>query len=403
LSFIIMALFPAAQSWAGVRWEKQGNFYYLGKDTRDNFSATATGANKFTAKYLSYDGIDFLVRASDDRRDYGRLDLEGNNMFSMPIRPGMKIDEVHFLSGGSVGNSYKNDGLLRLYGDNYFYAVLTVIFAYQDNTYKSLSVPLFWDWFHMGSGEWSREGAKIKSLGDNPARKDSSIFHISFSNPRPAEPVKDILVTDSWVRDYPFTEIFAVTVKSRDTLEAAAREDRKFEIPVNNAAALPVDSRTKWSFDNDLDGWVPGCSPNWDSDSFWQAENFEKKGVAVIPACNWAGDKFSWIEKKVVLPDWLRIELEFSRHSAVYSEQDKKWSDGLLKVIVKNGVKQDKVYEKLYSGVWGVETVDLSKYARQIVIIRFEDHGGGKVRLGPATSSACDGEDAVIDDISLTR
>jgi hypothetical protein len=229
------------------------------------------------------------------------------------------------------------------------------------------------------------------------------MFHISFVNPRPAEPVKNILVTDSWVRDYPFTEIFAVTLKSGDTMEATAKEDRKFDIPVNNAVALPADSRTKWSFDKDLEGWVPGCSANWDSDSFWQADDFERKGVAIIPACNWAGDKFSWIEKKVVLPDWPRVELRFLRHSAVYSDVDKQWSDGLLKVIVKNGVSQETVYNQLYSGVWSQETVDLSKFAKQIVIIRFENHGGGKVRLSPTTSSACDGEDAVIDEISLSR
>jgi hypothetical protein len=403
LSLAGLILLPVSVLWAANQWEKYGDFYYLSKDTRESFSATATGTNKFAAKYLSYDGIDFLVRASDDRRDYGRLDLEGNNMFVMPIRSGMKVEEVHFLSGGTVGNSYKNDGLLRLYGDNYFYAVLTVIFAYQDNTYRSLSVPLFWDWFHLGSGEWSREGAKIKSLGDNPARKDSSIYHISFVNPRPSEPVKDILVTDSWVRDYPFTEILAVTLKSNDNLEATAKEDRKFEVLATNAAAMAADTRTQWSFDNDLDGWVTGCSLNWDSDGFWKAEDFERKGVVVLPACNWAGDKFSWIEKKVALPDWQRIEMKFLRHSAVYSEQDKKWTDGLLKVIVKNGARQQTVYEKLYSGSWSSESVDLSKYAKQIVIIRFENHGGGKVRLGPSTSSVCDAEDAVIDEVFLTR
>ncbi|MCX5708962.1 MAG: hypothetical protein NTY14_08380 [Candidatus Omnitrophica bacterium] len=403
LSLAGLMLLPVSILWAGSQWEKQNDFYYLSKDTRDNFSAIATGANKFTDKYLKCDGVDFLVRGADSWRDYGRLNLEGNNLFSVPIRPGMKVEELHFLSGGNVGNSYKNDGLLRLYGDNYFYGVLTVIFAYQDNTYKSLSVPMFWDWFHLGAGEWSREGAKIKSLGNNPVRKDSSMFHISFVNPRPSEPIKNILVTDSWVRDYPFTEIFAVTLKSVDMLEATAKDNRKFEAPVNNAVALPADSRTQWFFDNDLEGWVPGCSANWDSDSFWQATDFERSGVVIIPACNWAGDKFSWIEKKVVLPDWPHIELKFSRHSAVFSDVDKQWSDGLLKVIVKNGVKQETVYEKLYSGVWSAETVDLSKFARQIVIIRFENHGGGKVRLGPATSSACDAEDAVIDEVSLSR
>ena len=403
LSFLALILFPISVLWAGNQWEKQGDFYYLSKDTRENFSASATGANKFTNKYLSYDGIDFLVRGADSWKDYGRLNLEGNNLFSIPIRAGMKIAEVHFLSGGNVGNSYKHDDLLRLYGDKYFYGVLTVIFVYQDSTYKSLSVPVFWDWFHLGPGEWSREGAKIRSLGDNPVRKDSSIFHISVINPRATEPVKDILVTDSWVRDYPFTEIFAVTLKSADALEAMPKADQKFKVPVNNAANAPADSRTLWSFDNDLDGWIPGCSPNWDSDGFWQAESLGRKGVVIIPACNWAGDKFSWIEKKVALPDWPHIELKFLRSSAVYSELDKQWSDGLLKVIVKSAAGQETVYEKLYSGEWSTESVDLSRYRGKTVILRLENHGAGKVRLSPSTSSACDGEEAIIDELSLIR
>ena len=103
--------------------------------------------------------------------------------------------------------------------------------------------------------------------------------------------------------------------------------------------------------------------------------------MVIIPACNWAGDKFSWIEKKVALPDWPRIELKFSRSSAVYSELDKKWSDGLLKVVVKNEGALETVYEKLYSGEWSVQSVDLSKYKGKTVIVRFENHGAGK---GPA-------------------
>ena len=398
-----MIFLPLSISRAAVLWEKEGDFYYLNKDTRENFSATATGANKFTNKYLTYDGIEFLARGADSWKDYGKLDLEGNNLFSLPIRAGMKVDEVHFLAGGNIGNSYKHDDLLRLYGDNYFYAVITVIFAYQDNTYKSLSVPVFWDWFRLGPGVWSRDGAKIKSLGNNPVRKDCSIFHLSFANPRPTDPVKDILITDSWVRDYPSSEIFAVTLKSADMLEAATKDDRKFPAAANNAAQEPADNRAQWPFDTGLDGWVPGCSANWDSDSFWQAESFTRKGVVIIPACNWAGDKFSWVEKKVALPDWDRINLEFLRHSAVYSELAKQWSDGVLKVIVKSAAGQETVYEKLYSGEWSAESVDLSKYKGKIVIIRFENHGAGKVRLGQSTSAACDGEDAIIDNLRLIR
>ena len=264
LSLVILMLLPVSLSWAAGQWEKQGDFYYLSKDTRESFSAQATGQNKFFNKYLTVEGIDFLVRGADSWRDYGRLDLEGNKLFSVPIRPGMKVEELHFLSGGNVGNSYKHDDLLRLYGDNYFYGVLTVIFAYQDNIYRSLSAPMFWDWFHLGPAEWSRDGARIKSLGNNPVRKDSSMFHVSFVNPRPAEPVKDILVTDSWVSDYPFTEIFALTLESRDTLEAKQRIDRKFSARADNAADSAADFKTQWSFSNDLDGWIPGCSANWD-------------------------------------------------------------------------------------------------------------------------------------------
>jgi hypothetical protein len=230
-------------------------------------------------------------------------------------------------------------------------------------------------------------------------RKDCNIFHVTFINPRPSEPLKDILVADSWLSDHPFSEVFAVTIKSGDMLEAIPKEDRQFKTPVNNAAKEPADSRKEWVFDNDLEGWIAGCSENWDADAFWQADSYGRKGVVVIPGCNWSGDKFSWIEKKVALPDWDRIKLQFLRHSAAYSQLDRKWTDGLLKVIVKGPTGQKTVYEKLYSGEWRAEIIDLSKYKGQTVIIRFENHGGGRVRLSRSTSALCDAEDAVIDDI----
>ncbi len=403
MCLVLIVLSPMVASEAGVQWEKKGDFYFLTKETRDNFSASAAGANKFTRKYLTCEGIDFLVRGADDWKDYGRLNLEGNNLFSLPIRYGMKVEEVHFLAGGNVGNSYEHDRLLRLYGDNYYYAALTLIFVYQDNVYRALSVPVFWDWFHLGPGEWSKDGARIKSLGNNPVRKDSSIFHAAFVNPRPSEPLKDILVTDSWLSDRPFSEVFAVTLRSGDVLEAMPRQDRQFKAPVNNAAREPADSGKEWLFENDLEGWVVGCSENWDADAFWQADSYGRKGAVVIPACNWAGDKFSWIEKKIALPDWDQIKLQFLRHSAAYSQQDRQWTDGLLKVIVKGPIGQKTVYEKLYSGEWRIEIADLSKYKGQTVIIRFENHGAGHVRLGQSSSALCDAEDALIDDVRLIQ
>jgi len=313
----------------------------------------------------------------------------------------MKVDAVHFLAGGNFGNSYEHDRLLRLYGDNYYYSIITVIFAYQDGLYKSLSVPVFWDWFRLKPVEWSQEGARIIYVGANPVRKDCSMYHLSFANPRPAQPVRDILVADSWISDRPYSEIFAVTLVSGDAMEAAPKEDRKFGVPASNADKEPADKRAEWMFDDGLDGWVAGCSSNWDALAVWQPDSYGRKGVVVIPACNWAGEKFSWIEKKIALPDRDKLTLQFLRHSAVYSELDNQWSDGLLKVTVKAASGIETVYEKLYSGEWSLESVDLSRYKDQTVIIRFENHGAGHVRLSQSSSPACDGEDAVIDEIRL--
>ncbi|MDD5478051.1 MAG: hypothetical protein PHG87_07665 [Candidatus Omnitrophica bacterium] len=220
---VVMILFPAALLWAG-NWEKQGDYYLLTKNNRDNFSLSGAGPNKFKHKYLKYDGVNFLVRGASDWQDYGRLNLEYDNLFSLPIRGGMKVDEVHFLAGGNYSNSYEHDGLMRLYGDKYFYATLSVVFVYEDGAYKELSVPVFWDWFHIGPGTWLKGGARIKSLGENPVRKDCNMYHVSFINPRPMEPVKNILITDSWIDDRPFSDVFAVTLKSSDTMEAAVEE-----------------------------------------------------------------------------------------------------------------------------------------------------------------------------------
>lgn len=223
--FAIVMLLPVL-SWAG-NWEKQGDFYYLTKETRDNFSLEGAGPNKFAHKYLKYDGVDFLVAGAVDWKDYGRLNLEYDNQFSIPIRSGMKIDEVHMLAGGNYSNSYEHDGLMRLYGDKYFYATLSIIFVYEDGTYKELSVPVYWDWFKITHGAWSKAGAMIKSLGENPVRKVCFMYHISFINPKPLVPVKNMLIMDSWIGDRPFSDVFALTLKSTDTLDAIVREEKK--------------------------------------------------------------------------------------------------------------------------------------------------------------------------------
>jgi len=224
LCVVALVLIPII-SWASGFWEKKDNFYFLAKN-RNSFALEGAGPNVFASKYLTYEGVDFLVRGASDWKDYGRLNLEGNNMFSLPIKPGMKVDEIHLLAGGNYSNSYEHDALMRLYGDKYFYAVLSIVFVYQDGVYQELSVPVFWDWFNLGPGTWSKNGATIKSLGENPVRKNCSMFHISFVNPRPDEPIKNILVTDSWIDDRPFSDVFAVTLKSSDVLDAITRGDK---------------------------------------------------------------------------------------------------------------------------------------------------------------------------------
>jgi hypothetical protein len=223
---VVTILLSLTTSWgAATPWEFQGNFYFLTKDTRDGFSAAGAGANKFPSKYLAYDGVDFLVQGAVDWQDYGRLDLGNNNMFLVPLRSGMKIDEIHFLASGDYGNSYEHDALLKMYGANYYYSVLTVTFAYQDGTYKIFSAPIFWDWFHLPLMGWSKDGVTSKVIGVNPVRKDCTMYHISFTNPKPTQPIKDILVSDSWLSDRPFSDVFALTIRSSDTMQAMPKKN----------------------------------------------------------------------------------------------------------------------------------------------------------------------------------
>jgi len=215
----IIALLPLSMLWA-QNWEKRDNQYLLTKNNRDNFSLVGAGPNKFVKKYLKFNGVNFLVSGPSDWQDYGRLDLEYDHMFALPLVSGIKISEVHLLAGGNYSNSYEHDALMRLYGDKYFYATLSIIFVYENGNYKKLSVPVFWDWFHMGPGTWLKGKARIKSLGENPVRKNCHMYYISFINPAPLEAVKNILIMDSWINDRPFSDVFALTIKSSDAMEA---------------------------------------------------------------------------------------------------------------------------------------------------------------------------------------
>ncbi|MDD5042979.1 MAG: hypothetical protein PHV40_04890 [Candidatus Omnitrophica bacterium] len=214
---ILLVMMPAA-CWAMELWERQNDLYFLAKN-KINFALPGAGPNLFAQKFLQYDGIKFLVKGPAEWKDYGRLNLEGNNIFVMPIKEGFKVNEVHFLAGGNYSNSYEHDSLMRLFGDKYFYSTLSIILVYEDGIYKEISAPIFWDWFRIGRGTWSRGGATVISLGENPVREKCSMFHISFLNPWPNKPLKSILVTDSWISDKPFSDVFAVTLKSSDIME----------------------------------------------------------------------------------------------------------------------------------------------------------------------------------------
>ena len=57
--------------------------------------------------------------------------------------------------------------------------------------------------------------------------KDGSGVELNpFKNPRADQPVKDVLLMDSWLQDKPFSDIFAVTLKSSDTLDASPRANQ---------------------------------------------------------------------------------------------------------------------------------------------------------------------------------
>lgn len=221
----LIVLFSSVSLWA-QSWEKQGDYYFLTKNNRDNFSLVGAGPNKFASKYLKYDGVDFLVGGASSWQDYGRLNLEYDNIFSLPIKSGIKVEEVHLLAGGNYSNSYEHDGIMRLYGDKYFYATLSAIFIYENGLSQELSVPVYWDWFKINHGAWSKRGATIKSLGENPVRPICYMYHITFVNPKPQAAIKNIIITDSWIDDRPFSDVFALTLKSTDALDAIPKEDK---------------------------------------------------------------------------------------------------------------------------------------------------------------------------------
>ncbi len=309
---------------------------------------------------------------------------------------------MHILTGGNIGNQYISDEILKKFGDSYFYTTFTLVFVYDDDTYQFLSAPVLWDWRASFLNQWKAEKVMVTYAGQNPVRQDAGIFHISFFNPEPAKNVKNILLSDGWLRDYPYSDIFAVTLKSQDYLAAIPKKDIAFSLPEKKSAQdMGPDTRNSWDFANDFDGWISGCSDSWDAEAEWTKESYGQKGAATLPACLWGADKYTWIEKKISIPPWGELKLEFSRHSGSFSNFSGQWSDGLLKVIVFYNGNEYVVYERLYSGDWCKEWIDLGKYKGETVVIRFENHGGGKVTIGEYNSPTCDGEEAIISEIKL--
>lgn len=95
------------------------------------------------------------------------------------------------------------------------------------------SAPIFWDWFHLPSVAWDKDGVRSKPVGINPMRPKCTMYLISFSNPEPTQAVKDILVSDSWLSDKPFSDVFALTIKSSEPMRAMPGE--RIGAPADNA------------------------------------------------------------------------------------------------------------------------------------------------------------------------
>ncbi len=386
-------------------WEKEGDYYFLRKNTRDYFSGGSTEKRECATKYLTFNGIDFLVRDENKWDDCGKIELADNKICSLPVGDNKEIEELHLLIGGNIGNIYGNDEKLKQFGDSFFSSVVIAIFRYNDNTFKEASIPIFWDWASPSFDNWESNNARLIHLGKNILRKDGcSLYQASFTSLNNNKKMVNIILTDGWLSTYPSTDIVAVTIKSRDRLDSVLKKDLSFEL----SKSTPIeetkpDNKLKFGFEDGLQGWITGQSQNFSGKVNWNKELYGNKSVISIPAFNFREDHYSWMERKINLPSWQNIIMRFLRHSGAWSEYANCWTDGMLKVVLVRNDQEEVLYEKLYSGDWVVEEVDLSKFRDTMVTIRFEAHGAGNVTTSATTHPWCDGEEAIIDNIEIVK
>ncbi len=137
------------------------------------------------------------------------------------ITNGATVEEAHLLIGGNIGNVYLAETpseYAYLIGSGDEWGEIYVTFNYEDSTSETLSVSIPWDW-SSPPGDWTGTYAYRKYVGINPVRcSRCTMFEAGFINPNPAKKVMSIKVSDDWVSWYPWSDVFALTLKSADVL-----------------------------------------------------------------------------------------------------------------------------------------------------------------------------------------
>ncbi len=135
---------------------------------------------------------------------------------------GAIVEEAHLLIGGNIGNVYLAETppeYAYLIGTGDEWGEIYVTFNYEDSTSETLSVSIPWDW-SSPPGDWTGTYAYRKYVGINPVRcSRCTMFEAGFINPNPTKKVISIRVSDDWVSWYPWSDVFALTVKSSDVLK----------------------------------------------------------------------------------------------------------------------------------------------------------------------------------------
>lgn len=136
---------------------------------------------------------------------------------------GAIVEEAHLLIGGNIGNVYGGEippEYAYLIGTQDLWGEIYVTFNYEDSTSETLSVSIPWDW--LPPSDWTGTYTYRKYVGRNPARcswcPQVTMFDAVFTNPNPTKKVVSIKVSDDWVGVYPWSDVFALTLKSPNSL-----------------------------------------------------------------------------------------------------------------------------------------------------------------------------------------